>query len=226
MKKPLIALIFLLFMGSVAWAQEQFVTVAKDDASPLKGPLLFMIAKQHNEVYFSANYSPTITTIKIENGKLDSLKHNPEEDYAYYIVPFSEGPVIVKNLVETEENGKQILKEVKSQFEAILLPDVEVRLLKNDFAKNKTLHYGLFNLKTGNKLSKRYHVGRYFDVKIFDDKRELVDIAPMQSSTCISFALYPELTKAEMGHTIKFTLSLRDSKTGILFHLAEVEQVL
>ncbi|AKQ44405.1 hypothetical protein TH63_00165 [Rufibacter radiotolerans] len=217
-KKTLLA--FTLFFSCYAFAQEPFIIIQEDDGYPLKGPRRYLAVDQQNEINFQLGKRIAAGSLLIQNGKIDSLLLNPEDSYTYYLIPDAAGPVIVQAEVCTQ--GQKSFKTETSTFEAIVTPLVEVRLLKNEYAKHQRLRFGLFDKSTGKPLPKRYRAGGFFDVEVYDKKGTVVARAPMQSGTTIFLTPFPEPIPIEEGHFIRFSFPIRDFKTGILFSSAEV----
>ncbi|GAB2528809.1 hypothetical protein [Rufibacter soli] len=209
-----------LIISCYAFAQEPFVFIHKDDGYPLTGPRKYLAVGQQNEVSFQLGKRVAAGSLVIQNGKIDSVLLNPEDSFTYYLTPDAAGPVVVQAEVFTQ--GQKDSNTEISTFEAITLPLVEVRLLKNEYTKHQRLRFGLFDKSTGKPLPRRYHVGRFFDVKVYDEKGELVARAPMQSGTTIFLTPFPEPIPIVKGHFIRFSFPIRDFKTGILFSSDEL----
>ncbi|WP_210466739.1 hypothetical protein [Rufibacter roseolus] len=216
-----VSFIFILCLYSFfALGQKKPISISHDDGYPLQRPLRHLIAKQQNQIILKAGLR--LVDVVIRNGKFDSLQLNPEEEYSYYITPNSAGEVIVAIVYMYKEQGQSLIATKTSAFLAIEPPPVHVKLLQNKLALNQTLSFVLLNKRTGKPLPNRYGIGRFFDVRVYDEQGKLVDTAPMQSSTVITLAPFPKPINFKTGYTLKFTFPIRDFKTGILFSSEEI----
>lgn len=208
---------FILFTS--LYSQHAELDIGHDDGSEFSGRYTSLFLNQRYVILYSVGMRSKLLAIKATNGiiEVDTADGNGQN---HYVRPMANDKLILTAQIELYKKDIPFdTIEVNQEFNILVPPEFGIRVIKDEFRKNRKILVQVFNKSNNKPYSKRYKIGRLGYLNVFDEKDNFIDSMDLLGNEYIDFGTmwqYFSDKKIKPGYRIEINFCMRDKKTDLL----------